>query len=280
MARFWTVTLAAAIGCALTATSALAAQTTFTDTTFNGGDYTLGSFHDAAVTVNSYGQTATGNPGTALQGTVSSTGVNLTGVLLTALNNSFVYDPTANGAITSLDFSLDRFTDPTNGGQPSLVGSYSLRLLAEQDGQLYQATYIFGPFNQPGGTWNLLSQNGILASQFSTLDAINFTGAGTFGGLNFGGDAITFGFAMRGSGAFDANGAPSTFDQTNDLRADNFTLTVNAAGVPEPANWTLMIVGLGGLGGLMRSRRRSEGARGPTSARREAADFGPANAAM
>ncbi len=256
MVRFQTMALAAAF--ALTAGSALASTTSFTDTTFNPGDYTLGAFQDPSVTVNAYGQTLTGgDPGAGLQGLTSSTGVNLKGVLLTALNNGFVYDPGASGAITSLDFSLDRFSNPTNGGQVSLVGSYSLRLLAAQDGQLYQATFVFGPFGQPGGAWNQLTQNGILATDFTTLDATNFTGSGAPGGLNFGGDAITFGFAMRSSGAVDAQGAPSTFDQTSDLRADNFALTVNAAAaVPEPASWALMIVGLGAIGGAMRARRR------------------------
>ena len=247
----------AAVVSVLMATSALAGTTTFTDTTFNPGDYTLGAFKDPSVTVNAYGQTLTnGNPGAGLQGLSSSSGVNLKGVLLTALNSSFVYDPTASGAITSLDFALDRFSNPTNGGQASLVGSYSLRLLAEQDGQLYQATFVSGPFNQPGGVWQSLARNGILAGDFSTLDATNFTGSGVSGGLNFAGDAITFGFAMRSSGAVDSSGAPSTFDQTSDLRADNFALSVNAVGVPEPASWALMILGLGAVGVAARARRR------------------------
>ncbi len=257
MLRLRTATLAlAAAACALAATPALA-SVTFTDATFNTVDYTPGSFQDAAVTVTSNGQTATGgNTGPALQGTASATGLNAKGVLFTALNNSFVYNPTANGAITSLDFSLDRFAKVTNGGVDSLIGSYSLRLLAEQDAQLYQATFVFGPFNQSGGTWHSLMQNGISAASFSTLDATNFTSSGAFGGLNFGGDAITFGFAMRAGVPLDANGNPSTFPQTTDLRADNFSLTVHTAAVPEPASWALMILGMGGVGGAIRTRRR------------------------
>ncbi|MBS0360113.1 MAG: PEPxxWA-CTERM sorting domain-containing protein [Proteobacteria bacterium] len=258
MAHFKTAVRVGAMLAGLAAAGgASAAQTTFSDTTFNTGDYTLGAFTDPTVTVNSYGQTTTGgDPGGALQGLVSSTGSNAQGVLLTALNNTFVYDPGASGAITSLDVSLDRFTNPTNGGEVSLVGSYSLRVLAEQDGQLYQATFIFGPFGQPGGTWNLLSQSGVVASDFTQLNSSNFAGAGSVGGLNFGGDAITFGFAMRGSGAVNGDGTLSTFPQTNDLRADNFTLSVN--GVPEPETWALMIVGFGSAGVLLRARRRRE----------------------
>lgn len=255
MVRLRAVTLAlTAISCAMAVTPAVAGTTVFSDSTFNNADYTLGAFKDAAVTVNSYGQTLSGgNPGAGIQGTVSSIGLNPKGVLFTALNNGFVYDPTVSGAVTALDFSLDRFANPTNGGTPTTVGSYSLRLLAQQDGTLYQATFVFGPFGALGGTWHGLTQNGISASDFSTLDATNFTGSGVFGGLNFSGHAITFGFAMRGGGT------PSLLDQTNDLRADNFRLAVKSAsgGVPEPASWAMMIFGLGAVGGAMRSRRRT-----------------------
>ena len=48
---------------ALAATSASRARPPSRTPPSTAGDYTLGSFHDAAVTVNSYGQSATGgNP--------------------------------------------------------------------------------------------------------------------------------------------------------------------------------------------------------------------------
>ncbi|WP_293902739.1 PEPxxWA-CTERM sorting domain-containing protein [Phenylobacterium sp.] len=260
MMRLRTVSLAAAsFAFAVAAMPALAGTTSYSDTTFNVSDYTLGAFKDAAVTVDSYGQTPTGgNPAAALQGTVSSTGTNLQGVLFTALNTTFTYDPTASGAITSLDFALERYANPFVGATQSNVGSYSLRLLAEQAGTLYQATFVFGPFNVPGGDWHALSQTGILASNFFVLDGSNFAGSGAVGGLDYSGGAITFGFAMRGGGLFNVDGSPFTGSATNDLRADNFALTVNSASaaVPEPATWAMMILGLGGVGGTLRARRR------------------------
>lgn len=36
-----------------------------------------------------------------------------------------------------------------------------------------------------------------------------------------------------------------------------YELSVNVAGVPEPASWALMLVGVGAMGGALRSRRRA-----------------------
>ncbi|MCW5759735.1 MAG: PEP-CTERM sorting domain-containing protein, partial [Phenylobacterium sp.] len=200
-------------------------------------------------------QTSSGNPGTALQGTYAASGANAAGALFTALNTTFVYDPTVSGAITSLSASLDRYFDPSVDGLPSNVGSYSLRILAEQDGALYQSIFVFGPFNMPGGGWYTLSQAGILASDFKLFDPNDFGAAGTQTGLDYAGSAITFGFAMRASGAVDGNGAPVELASAGDLRADNFSIGIVSAGVPEPSTWALVIGGFALAGGALRRRR-------------------------
>lgn len=238
MARFGSATLAsAAIACVLAATPALTATTTFTDQTLNDADYTLGAFKDPSLTVGAYGQTAIGgNPGPGLQGTTSSSGPNALGVLFTALNNGFVYDPGATGPITSLDVSPNRFSNPIVDGAQSNVGSYSLRLLAAQAGDLYQAAFVFGPFNSVGGTRNSLSRSGIPASNFFRLDSSNYFGSDSVGGLDFTGSAITSGFAMRSAAPVDSNGQPTAAPASNDLRADNFALTIHSTeDIPKPA---------------------------------------------
>ena len=35
-------------------------------------------------------------------------------------------------------------------------------------------------------------------------------------------------------------------------------ITVNSIGVPEPASWTMMLLGFGGLGAVLRARRRAD----------------------
>ncbi|PZQ56415.1 MAG: hypothetical protein DI570_20930 [Phenylobacterium zucineum] len=252
---FSSVSGRAAIVVATLLFAAPAAATTFSDSTFDTSGYVLGEYAGASVTT-TLGQTASGNPGTALEGTYAAGGGNVAGTLFTALNSSFVYDPSVSGAITSLSASLDRYFAPSVDGQPTNVGSYSLRVLAEQDGALYQSIFTFGPFNMPGGDWLTLSQTGILASDFKLFDPSNFGAAGTLTGLDFGGSAITFGFAMRSAGAVDGSGNPVSLPSAGVLRADNFRIDI--AAVPEPSTWAIMLVGFGVLGAALR-RRRSEG---------------------
>lgn len=250
--RFASVQTRAAFAAVALLLATPAAAATYTDTTFNTSDYTLTEYAGPGVTT-TLGQTASGNPGTALEGTYSAAGANPLGTLFTALNSTFVYDPSVDGAIKTLSASLDRYFDPSVDGQPTNVGSYSLRILAEQDGNLYQSIFIFGPFNVPGGDWYTLSQASILASDFKLFDPNNFGAAGTLTGLDFGGSAITFGFAMRSAGAVDGNGNPVEVPSAGVLRADNFTIGVTS--VPEPATWAMMLAGFGLLGGALRQRR-------------------------
>lgn len=250
--RFASVSDRAAFAAAALLFATPAAAATFTDTTFNTSDYVLTEYAGPGVGT-TLGQTGSGNPGTALEGTYSASGANAAGVLFTALNSNFVYDPSVSGSITSLSASLDRYLAPSVDGQPTNVGSYSLRVLAEQDGALYQSIFTFGPINSPGGSWHTLSQGGILASDFKLFDPLNFGAPGATTGLDFSGSAITFGFAMRAAGAVDGNGAPVSAPSSGVLRADNFNLSITA--VPEPSTWAVMTVGFGLMGGVLRRRR-------------------------
>lgn len=243
---------AAMVSALLLATPAAAAS--FSDATFNTSDYVLTQYSGMGVST-TLGQTPSGNPGTGLEGSYEAAGANPTGVLFTALNTTFVYDPSVSGAITSLSASLDRYFVPSVDGAELNVGSYSLRILAEQGGNLYQSIFIFGPFNAPGGDWYTLSQTGIQASDFKLFDPNNFGAPGTTTGLDFGGGAITFGFAMRAAGAVDGNGDPLQVPTSGVLRADNFS--VNISTVPEPSVWAVMVAGFGLLGGALRRGRKA-----------------------
>lgn len=230
------------------------ASTSFSDTTFNSSDYILTSYAGPSVTT-SLAQSASGNPATALEGTYTASSGNGAGVLFTALNQNFVYDPTVRGTITSISASLDRFFSPTLDGIPIAVGSYSLRILAEQNGQIYQTVFTFGPFNQLGGDWYTLATSNIQASDFKLFDPANFGAPGSLTGLDYAGSAITFGFAMRAAGAVDSNGVPVDLPSAGTLRADNFSVAI--ASVPEPSAWLMMVFGLGLVGAAIRRPKRT-----------------------
>jgi hypothetical protein len=247
------LTLGAACLVASLAGTAPAMAVTFYDGTLNPSDYALTSYAAPGV-FTTFGQTSNGNPGTALQATYSTSGANPVGELFTAINTGFVYNPLIDGAIGSLSASLDRYFDPRVDGDQSNVGSYSLRVFAEQDGNTYQAIFST-PSGQPGGYWLNLAQSGIAASDFKLFDPSNYADSGSATGLNYAGDAITFGFGMRASGAVDSMGAPVTTSSSGTLRADNFRVTVNGA-VPEPATWAMLVVGFGMIGGALRMRRK------------------------
>lgn len=241
-------------GLAALALSPPASATTFSDQVFAPAFYTLNTYAMPGV-VTTLGQSAFGNPGSALRGTFAAPGANPNGELFTAINTGFIYDPGVSGAITTLSASLDRYYDLNILGQPGNVLAYTLRLLAVQDGKTYQAIFST-PSSGPGGYWLNLSRSGILASDFRLFDPADYGGSGGTTGLDFAGGAITFGFAMRATGLSDRNGDPINDASTGDLRADNFVLRINdVAAVPEPATWGMMVLGFGVVGGGMRRWR-------------------------
>lgn len=243
------------LGCVAALThSAPALATTFSDQVFAPGSYALNTYAMPGV-VTTLGQSRLGNPGFGLRGTYAAPGANPNGELFTAINTSFVYDPSVSGAITTLGASLDRYYDLNILGQPGNVLAYTLRLLAVQDGKTYQAIFST-PSSGPGGYWLNLARSGILASDFRLFDPADYGGSGGATGLDFAGGAITFGFAMRATGLSDGNGDPINDASTGDLRADNFVLRINdVAAVPEPATWGMMVLGFGAVGGGMRRWR-------------------------
>jgi hypothetical protein len=231
------------------ATSAMAATVTFTDSVFNSADYSTAFevLSDPSNTFSVSQCASCGDPGQALElsiGFPTGGGVVNTNNFFGVINSTFVYDPATQGAISTIDASVDK--DFTLNA-PLLYGN-SFRPLIEQDGIFYAAV-ISGPALQgPGSTgFNTLSAAGLTAASFLQFDPTT----GTFGAAhpNFAGDTMVFGLQQL----LGASAVPGT---TADLVYDNLSLTLNAA-VPEPATWTMMLIGFGGLGAVMRGRRRA-----------------------
>jgi hypothetical protein len=235
----------AAMGLTL-ATNATAGSTIFTDSVFTPADYStvFTVLSDPSNTIDVSQCAACGDPGDALHIIVAMpTGggvfnaVNAVGVV----NNTFAYDPAAQGAIKSISASTDKDIS-VNVAQN--YGNF-FRPMIEQGGKFYEAG-ITGPLLFGPGTtgFNTLSASGLTAADFFQVDAT--TGAVGTAHPNFGGGPMLFGLTQF-------TGADAISGTSVDVVYDNLNITL--ASVPEPATWAMMLVGFGGLGAAIRSRR-------------------------
>jgi hypothetical protein len=165
------------------------------------------------------------------------------------LYGAFTYDPGSQGAITSLDFSLDRALDFVIDGSP-IAASITGRVLIQQGGQTYMAVSAGVP--APGTAFTTITMNGLLATDFGLWDtATNAVNAAL--NPDFASGPMTFGFAVRAS----ANNWLTTTTVQLDAYADNFRLALNTAAVPVPvpATLALALLGLAAMG--VAGRRRA-----------------------
>lgn len=216
------------------------ADTVFTDSTMTLGSYTVqGPFvTSGSATVTSSNCNTCGDPGKALQVKVNFFSAAATDVGF--VNNSFNYNPTTQGHITSISASVDKnlTSNATNGS-----GS-TFHPLIEQDGNFYIAS-IVGPGLMGAGTtgYNLLSQTGLLATSFVQYNfATGVTGAAN---PNFNGDAMSFGLAQITSNVTGTASITLSFDN---LAFD--IASVPPTQTPEPSSLGLLALGLAGVLGI------------------------------
>lgn len=221
------------------ATLCSANPTVFTDATFDLADYSQVSFLDnVALFVSTSQYPIDGNPGDNLQILVGVPSSNAVTSMQGFVNTSFVYDPTTQGALATIDASVDK-----EFNYDATLNSSFFRPLILQDGNYYAAG-ISLPVTL--GVWLTASQSGLVASDFQLF---NFT-TGLFDATqhpNFAGDVMHFGIANR------FNQTPISSDSTADIRYDNLRLQLNP--VPEPSSVMLAVAGFVGLVALGWRRR-------------------------
>ncbi len=164
-------------------------------------------------------------------------------------NKTFWYNPQIEGAIFSIDASVDK-NIITNAppAPPNVNYTNTFRPLIEQDGMFYLAA-ISGPdFTHGGPTgFNTISQTGLVATDFTLFDFAT----GTFGSAhpNFDGDTMLFGL-----GQLTSFGPAHVFFRAN---YDNLEFVVNTQ-VPETGISALLLLGsVAGLFGLRRFSLRA-----------------------
>ena len=235
----WT---AASIVAAPVARAAVVSQVIFSDHTYADANWTIVNKFGLV----SAGQVATGgNPGSYRQ---VALGVGQNVPFVGQLNNTFVYNPTAQGAITGITYNMDLETLNAAG-----AGYFAL---LSQNGNFYIDNVHGG--NASPNTWtneNLvlnLSDFGQLHITAQNALVIDHTSLPDFSAI---GSPITFGYEVAAGGA-------GFFTSITGIDNDPIILTVTPPvtnGVPELSTWAMMITGFMLVG--MRLRRQAEASR-------------------
>jgi hypothetical protein len=213
---------------------------TFTDNTFNLSDYSIITYQSGVANSPNIhvSQTLTGgDPGAALQINIAVPAGNSLS-LEYLLNPAFTYDPGANSAVSSIDFSQDVYYNSPVG-----VGAEAVFSLISQGGNLYENRIDVSPVDR---VWELANAT-LQASDYALItNPSTFTTDNT-SHPSFSSGALEFGFAEAwSSSGFGAYG------DVQDL--DNLSITINTP-APEPDTWRLLVAGLALIGvSAVRSR--------------------------
>jgi hypothetical protein len=233
--------------------TAFANTIVFSDSTFTPANYSTAfkylqdPVNDSATYVQC---TSCGNPGQALALTINEPNgggtFNSTEVLIGILNTTFTYNPSTQGAITSISASVDKDFTVAFGNNSTLGFGNTFRPLIMQDGNYYVAA-ISGPvLNAPGTTgYNTLSNGSLLAANFLQVNPV--TGVIGTANPNFAGDPMTFGIAQL-LAASAISGTTATIDY------DNLNITLTTA--PEPSSFWTLLAGVMTLSAAARLRGR------------------------
>jgi len=179
-----------------------------------------------------------GNPGAFRESTHNI--VYGDGISTVGLNDNAVYDPSVSGAIETIDLQIDL-------RQSVAGGATGISLVLEQDGLLYFS--LVKGFSST--SFVTFADIGLTASDFDTNLNAGIPGAtpsGLVPDFSATGSPITLGYAV-------GNGLSGPGTLTNVIGADNWTVIITP--VPEPGTFSLMALGLAGLGLYTRKRTGS-----------------------
>lgn len=186
-------------------------------------------------------------------------------VVFTASQSGFTRDSdTVNAAFhTALGGSYTHLSfagaSDTNGASYSSAVVFSTQAsgFGGSNTSLVNASSEIGPFGNWYGILNMAFASPVSAVGFGIVDPVAVSVYDPAGNL--------LGTFNSPGGTFNMWGVVATAgEQIGDVKLDgpfyaiqDIAFTGAPAGVPEPAAWTLMLVGIGGMGAALRTRRRA-----------------------
>ena len=210
------------------------------DNTFDAGNYILTMYRsNPSIQVLGQGQCpGCGNPGQAffLNLLVPGIGSERSAII----NKTFAYDPSSQGAITSLSFTVDKLLTTS----PEVPSTDAIAIRIQQGGKIY-GTAVTAPnfFGTTG--WRSYSGSGLVATNFLEFDYT--TGVLGTGHPDFAGGPMLFGLGQLTEtfSVIDPNFTVS-------VTWDNLDIELNT--VPEPASMLLLATGLLGVARTIKKR--------------------------
>jgi hypothetical protein len=215
--------------CIAFSTAAPAATISFADGTFDPSSLTTIFDPDNHGSVLTYGQAfKLGNPGVAYE--MDASLLRSSRAAIDVVENNWVYDPAASGAVAGISFSQDLWEESNLG-----ISTSAAIVAVVQDGVWYIHPIALSP---QSAIWK--------TGRADQLQAIDFTStAGQHPDFD---RPIAFGWKQ----SFTSRAANPRTDYTS--RVDNFEVTVTA--VPEPGTLAMWVCGLG-TAMILRRRGRS-----------------------
>jgi hypothetical protein len=183
-------------------------------------------------------------------------GATITTVASSAGNNAFV------GGLSFGSFTINNISG-TVASLPDLLDSNSLNTSSAAAGTLdiYVLATDFAASSAANGFTSSLTSNtlpnGWTVTEMAWVDAANSTTYAA--GVNIASHMFSaIGTSVINAGAAVGPGPYAITEQYHIVAtgAGNANSTIDVTGVPEPATWGLMIVGFGGVGAMVRNRRR------------------------
>jgi hypothetical protein len=166
--------------------------------------------------------------------------------------------PIAVSAITQLSADYQMTVGTIGGGAPR----FSLGDVDGHEAYVYFGTPVGGgSFTDPSA--GVFANTGNYADLLSTAARVESNGFGGYNNQNHQESWADFVSHVGAVGvdfvSLDLDGGFTNLPDGQRMLADNLTVNgsvLAAGGVPEPASWALMIMGFGGVGAAMRSRRK------------------------